>query len=298
MKKLKYFHYCWGFILLIVVAILSSCGAATKCEQLKYVKSSDRELISYSVSGRGNLTLVFIHGWSCDSRYWREQVPYFAKKYKVVTIDLAGHGHSGVERKIYSLKEFAEDVKAVVDDIGAQQVILIGHSMGGGVIARAAILMPKRVIGLVGVDTLQNVESVIMSDEDINSIIEGYKKDFRNTVKPFVEEMIAEETDSELKKWIISDMSAAPVKVGISAFQEFAGTFKNGGMAKIFDEINVPVRCLNADLWPTDVEANRRHMRSFDVEIMKGLGHFLMLASPDEFNRRLNTIINEILKKR
>jgi len=104
-------------------------------EQLKNVKSFDGELISYSVSGKGDLALVFVHGWSCDSRYWMEQVPYFSKKYKVVTIDLAGHGHSGSERSVYSLKSFAEDVKAVVEAVGTQQVILIGHSMDGGVIA-------------------------------------------------------------------------------------------------------------------------------------------------------------------
>lgn len=292
MQEVKCFHRYWFFVLLIIVSVLS-CTSVTNYEQLKYVKSFDGEPISYSVSGKGDLTLMFIHGWSCDSRYWRKQIPYFSKKYKVVTIDLAGHGHSGLEREIYSLDGFAEDVKAVAEDINASQVILIGHSMGGGVMAKSATLMPKRMIGLIGVDTLQNVESA-MTDEEVKSIVESQKKDFRGTVKPFVEEMIVDGTNPELKEWIANDMAAAPSKVGISAFQEFIGTFKNGGMAKIFDKIKVPVRCINADLWPTDIEANRRHMISFDVKIMKGLGHFIMLESPEEFNKILDHFIRKI----
>ena len=296
MHKVKCFRYCWGFVLLTIVTLVSSCTAPTNFEQLKYVKSFDGEPISYCVSGKGALTLVFVHGWSCDSRYWKEQILYFSRKYKVVTIDLAGHGHSGVGREIYSLDGFAQDVKAVVEDIDAPQVILIGHSMGGGVIAKAAILMPERIIGLIGVDNLQNVESA-MSDEEINAITEAQKKDFRGTTMNFVGGMIVDGTDPQLKEWLVNDMSAAPAKVGISAFQEFVRTFKDGGMAKIFDKIKVPVRCINADLWPTDVEANRRHMTSYDVEIMKGLGHFIMLEKPKEFNNLLDRFIGELMKK-
>ena len=56
--------------------------------------SSDGVDIHYEVYGKGEPTLVFIHGWSCDRSYWRAQVEYFAKQYQVITIDLAGHGES------------------------------------------------------------------------------------------------------------------------------------------------------------------------------------------------------------
>jgi len=293
MKKIKFMSLSVVFI--ITVAIVSSCFATENNEQSGYVKSIDGEPISYSVSGKGNTALIFVHGWSCDSRYWREQVPYFSKKYTVVTIDLAGHGHSGMERTVYSLKGFAEDVTAVVESIEAKQIILIGHSMGGGVIAKATLLMPERVIGIIGVDNFHNVECA-MRDEELKTYVEAYKKDFRNSVQSFVEGMIVEGTDPKLKEWIISDMSAAPAEVGISAFQEFIGTFKDNGMARIFEEIKVPVRCINADLWPMDIEANRRHMASFDVEIMKGLGHFIMLEKPKEFNTILDRLIEELLR--
>ena len=62
----------------------------------------------------------------------------------------------------------------------------------------------------------------------------------------------------------------------------------------MFEDIKVPVRCINADFWPTDFEANRKHMVSFEVEIMKGLGHFIMLEKPKEFNKALGRFVKEL----
>jgi len=65
--------------------------------------SADGISIAYEVRGEGELALVFIHGWCCDRSYWNEQLPHFSQKYKVVAIDLAGHGESGLNRKEYTM---------------------------------------------------------------------------------------------------------------------------------------------------------------------------------------------------
>src|SRR3972149_3135128 len=93
----------------MMVVFIASCSTKAPYGQPCCVQSFDGEMISYNVYGSGDVTLLFVHGWSCDSRYWREQVPYFAKKYRVVTVDLAGHGHSGQNRKIYSQESFGQD---------------------------------------------------------------------------------------------------------------------------------------------------------------------------------------------
>ncbi|MGA2916429.1 MAG: alpha/beta hydrolase [Sedimentisphaerales bacterium] len=288
-----------GFQVVLFAAVMvfvSFCSAMTPYGNVGCDRSFDGELISYSVFGGGDVTLVFVHGWSCDSRYWREQIPYFAKKYRVVVLDLAGHGNSSQTREVYSLESFGQDVRAVVEELDAKKVILIGHSMGGGVIAEAAKLMPNRVIGLIGVDTLQNVEDS-MSREDVARIVDGFKKDFKSEVRAFVEPMLPKDVNPELKKWIIDDISSEPPNIAISAFEEYITKFDNKAMANTFREIKAPVRCVNADLWPTSVEVNRRYMSSFDVTIIKGAGHFVMLERPDEFNKLLNRSIKEIIRK-
>ncbi|TCV17645.1 hypothetical protein EDB13_101467 [Vibrio crassostreae] len=56
--------------------------------------SHDGEQIAYGKSGSGDMALIFIHGWSLDSRLWQNQVSEFSKQYQVITMELAGHGNS------------------------------------------------------------------------------------------------------------------------------------------------------------------------------------------------------------
>src|SRR5437867_8235652 len=91
---------------------------------------------------RGQVTpaLVFVHGWSCDSGYWKHQLDHFARNHQVVTLDLAGHGESGLDRENWTLQGFVEDLVAVVETLHLKKAVLIGHSMGGDVIIEAAKL--------------------------------------------------------------------------------------------------------------------------------------------------------------
>ncbi len=260
------------------------------------VLSKDGTPISYEIYGQGEPTLVFVHGWSCDARYWRAQLPHFSKNHRVVVLDLAGHGHSGSTRSQYTMKAFGEDVQAVTEVTGSRSVILIGHSMGGLVIAEAAQLMPNRVIALIGIDTLENIEYP-MTREELGQMIAPLKNDFQTGSRQFVKEMISSGTDPLIREWILSDMSAAPSVVALSAMNEMMSLYIEGEAAKIFDKVRIPVITVNGDLWPINYEANRRHMLSFDAIVLKGADHFLMMDRPQEFNRALDKAINTLLTK-
>lgn len=192
------------------------------------------------------------------------------------------------------MRAFGEDVRAVVEATESEQVILIGHSMGGAVIAEAAHLMPKRVKGLIGVDTLGNVEYP-MTAEEYEQMAAPLKADFKNGSRQFVKPMILPGTDPTLAEWILSDMASAPSSVALSAIEEMMSQYITGDAAKIFEDIHVPVISVNADLWPIDYEANRRHMPSYDAIILKGADHFLMMNRPLEFNWALEQAIQTLL---
>lgn len=259
--------------------------------------SKDGTPISFEVHGAGEPTLVFVHGWCCDARYWRAQVPHCSKNHRVVTLDLAGHGHSGMVRSHYSMAAFGEDVRAVTAATGARHVILIGHSMGGSVIAEAARLMPDRVMGLIGVDTLENIEYP-MTRKELTKMLAPLEKDFRSGTQEFVKQMISPGMEPQLRDWILSDMTAASPAVALSALKSMMSQYITGETAKIFDDIRMPVISVNSDMWPVDYEANRRHMAFFDAIILKGTDHFLMMDRPDEFNRALDKAVHMILEYR
>lgn len=289
--------------LLIVLLLggfgLSSVFAQTDSQQnvemVKTAISADGTEINYYEYGQEGPVLVFVHGWSCDASYWREQVAYFRKKHHMVLIDLAGHGRSESKRENFTMKAFGQDVKAVVESIGAEKVILIGHSMGALVAAEAARLMPEKVIGLVAVDDLQNVEYPL-GKEQFEAMTAPFKKDFKQGVRDFVVGMLRPD-NSPINEWVISDMSLADPKVAISAMEGSLGGYMTGDVARLFDELDIPVVAVNADLWPTDVEANRRHIEDFDLMELNGLDHFLMLKAPDRFNPALEQAVKTILNR-
>lgn len=281
-------------ISLLILGLAFGPGAA-RADWPQLVASKDGTPISYETHGTGEPTLVFVHGWSCDGRYWRAQVPYFAKTNRVVILDLAGHGHSGGSRSQYTMKAFGEDVQAVAAATGSRKVVLIGHSMGGSVIAEAARLMPDKVLGLIGVDTLENIEYPL-SSEELQQMIAPLEKDFPAGSRQFIKDMLSSRTDPSLREWILADIAAAPPAVALSAMREMMSQYISGEAARIFEEIRVPVITVKGDLWPVNYEANRRHMSSFEAIVLKDADHFLMLDRPEEFNLALARAITMITR--
>ncbi|MBN2178898.1 MAG: alpha/beta hydrolase [Deltaproteobacteria bacterium] len=280
--------------LVFLISAFAYLPAEAQWPRIAY--SKDGTPISYETFGTGEPTLVFVHGWSCDARYWRSQVPVFSKKHRVVVLDLAGHGHSGMTRTKYTMASFGEDVRAVTESTGSHSVILIGHSMGGSVIAEAARLMPERVIGLIGIDTLENIEYPL-THEELRKMIAPLEENFRDGSRQFVGEMIASSTDPQLREWILSDMSAAPTSVALSAMNEMMTQYITGEAANVFEHIRIPVITVNGDMWPINYEGNRRHMFSFNAIVLKEADHFLMMDRPIDFNKALEKAIIKLTGK-
>ncbi|MFC1510187.1 alpha/beta fold hydrolase [Candidatus Omnitrophota bacterium] len=299
MKQYRNFRLLLSIMFLLgglgLSPVFAEVGSHQNVETFKSATSADGTAINYDEHGQEGPVLVFVHGWSCDASYWREQVAYFKDKYQMVLIDLAGHGRSESERVNYTMEAFGQDVQAVVESIGATKVVLIGHSMGALVIANAARLMPEKVIGLVAVDDLQNVEFPL-GEEQFNEMITPFKEDFKQGIKGFVIGMLHPD-NVPVNEWVIADMSLADPHVALSAMNGTLGGYLRGDVAKLFDELDVPVVAVNADLWPTDIEANRRHIKDFELITLDGLDHFLMLKAPERFNPALEQAVELILKK-
>jgi pimeloyl-ACP methyl ester carboxylesterase len=263
--------------------VLFSCKPKQEHETL----SADNIVINYNVEGSGKTVLVFVHGWCCDQSYWKYQVAHFSKDFKVVTIDLAGHGKSGIGRRTWSMGAFGKDVLAVLEKINFEHVILIGHSMGGAVIIETAKQIPTRVIGLVGVDTYRNIEFT-RSKERIENILGPFKNNFKEATNNFVRGMFTPDADSAFVKKIADYMSSAPPDIGIGALQEY---FSYDHVSALKD-LEIPIVCINSDKWPTNVEAGQRHAISFELKPMPGIGHFVMMEDPDKFNKLLTETVN------
>ncbi|MBT5230570.1 MAG: alpha/beta hydrolase [Methylococcales bacterium] len=280
-------------VFLIFLLVLLGCDSQYASVKYAVAVSSDAEKISYSTYGAGETTLIFVHGWSCDSRYWHKQLSTFSKNYRVVTVDLAGHGHSSLGRLDYSMLSFAQDVKAVIEKDNINQAILIGHSMGGGVIAEVARLMPKKVVAIIGIDTLQNVAEDIPQNM-IDEMSKPFEVDFQNAMQAFVLPLLPDATEEALIRWIQEDMASAPKKVALSAFRHYMGQYVNGEASAVFENISIPVVSINARVWPTDLDANKKHIQDYNLYYIEETGHFPMLEKPKKFNALLTEVLESI----
>jgi len=273
----------------LIIAALCIATAGNASPNSGAVLSADSVSVGYTLQGEGTPALVFVHCWCCDRDYWKYQVPHFAERHTVVTVDLAGHGSSGMEREDWTLGAFAGDVASVVEALDLREVILIGHSMGGPVALEAARLLPDRVIGVVGVDTYQNFGQTI-PEEQRTQFLAAFQADFPGVTNRFVHSMFPPTADSALVEKIAADMSAAPPAVGIGAMKNLLAY----DPAPSVGEIQVPIYAINSDMFPTNVEGNKKLAHSFEAKFMPGVGHFVMIEDPERFNGLLDEVVREI----
>ncbi len=257
--------------------------------------SADGIALRYRVYGRqsdpARPILIFIHGWSTDSSYWDGQIYPLKDRYTVVTLDLAGHGESGITRRRWTMDAYADDVVAVADQIPDRRVVLIGHSLGAAVALQAARRMHGRVIGIVGADAFQNLANPPAAPEILERRLEPFRRDFPTAMRDYVAgRLFRPDTHPELVRRIADDMSAAPPGVAIGSIVAMNEMNFSAALA----DVNVPLIAVNSDIGPTDEQRIRIHAPTFRLKLMPGVGHFVMIEDPARFNVLLEEALREL----
>jgi pimeloyl-ACP methyl ester carboxylesterase len=276
----------------LLAAIDGELVAQKSRNKVNWAKSSDGVRIAYEVHGNGSLALVFVHGWSCDRSYWAGQLEPFSQQFKVVALDLAGHGDSGVGRKQWTIQSYGDDVAAVVKKLDLKRVVLIGHSMGGDVIPEAALRLPGRVVGLIWVDTYKKLGTG-RSPEEVQAFVAKFRPDFVKTTRDFVRSLFVTTSDPALVERVALDMSAAPPSIALPSLDSAFSYSRE--MPLTLERLHLPVIAINPDNAPTDV-ASLEHY-GVQVIIMPGVGHFLMMEDPKRFNGLLSTAVDRLGRK-
>jgi pimeloyl-ACP methyl ester carboxylesterase len=180
----------------------------------------------------------------------------------------------------------------VVQALGLKDPILVGHSMGGPVALIAAKRMPGKVIGVIGVDTLQNAE-VKMPEEVTKKFLADFATDFKGTMRSGFDLMLTERTDAELKNWLLTRAEAQNQKMALALMRDLFEL----DVKALLKEARVPVRCINSAggyqlFRATDIEINKKYA-DYDAVTIENVGHYPMLEKPAEFNEKLRNVLKE-----
>jgi pimeloyl-ACP methyl ester carboxylesterase len=283
----------------LLVLLAAACAAgrpdaaapATLEEAPSRYARVDNIRVHYKLAGSGAATpIVFVHGWTCDMTSWTKQVPIFAKAGRVVALDLPGHGKSDKPQIAYSMDVFARAIAAVMTDAGIPRVVLVGHSMGTPVVRQFYRLYPKKTVALVAVDG--SLRPFTLDPAFVDQFLAPFRgPDFRQAQVRFVDGMIPD-SDPGLRDAVKAVVLETPQHVVVSAGQAMfdPAIWKE-------DPIDVPLLCVLAKspFWSDDYEAFIRKLAPrLEYRILDGVGHFLMLQKPDDFNAILALFLSSL----
>jgi len=116
-----------------------------------------------------------------------------------------------------------------------------------------------------------------------------FKEDFPTTTDQFVRILFGSEADTTLVNWVTEDMSSAPPQIAINSMTELL----RFDAVSALKEMRLPIRAINADNFPTNVPGNDSLAESFKVTLMPGLGHFVHMEDPENFNSLLREVLSE-----
>lgn len=238
--------------------------------------------------GSGEPLLLFIHGWTCRRSYWAPQLSHFASRYRVAAPDLAGHGETGTGRRTrWTVDGLARDMENAAGALGADNIILIGHSMGGAVALETARGLKQRASGVVLVDTFV-IDYGGLAPEVQESIAAPFETDFPAAIAALVEQTSTEATPPELKERLTWEMSTADTAWALPLWRDLLAW----NPAPAFADLQVPIHAINGALIPGS--ARERCAPHFNEAIIAGAGHFPQMEDPDGFNRVLEQVLHDL----
>ena len=237
---------------LVSLALLALVGTASPA----LAADVDGAKVHWTSKGSGP-AVIFVHGWTCDESSWQGQVPAFSTQYRVITLDLPGHGKSDLPKNgMFSMQLFARAVEAVRAEAKVDRAVFVGHSMGA-----ASSFTPPPMIGTEGLKARENM----------------------------VRGMFGPATTPELQQHILKMMLGTKEAAAAGAM---TATWDQSWVKN--DPITVPVLGVYAARPLASREAITRIFPKVEYHEIPGSAHFLMMEKPDEFNQLLSAFLRKV----
>ena len=272
-------------ILLFVLTVPVSVFSQELKPDEKWATFEGNKVRYYDIgNSKAKNALVLIHGWTCNADFWKDSLNAFPG-YRVIAMDLPGHGRSDRPEISYTMEHFARSVKAVLDNANVNGAVLVGHSMGTPVATQFYRLYPRSTIAIVDVDMPL---LALGSKEEMKGFVSSVIGNYPQSASTFIDGMISSIRDANLRSFIKTSMLSTPKHVAVSALTE---TFDE--KVWVTELISVPVLAMTAK------SATRQPIREdfakvapkVEFQLWADAGHFLMMEQPARFNGQVKGFI-------
>ncbi len=300
----------------LLCMVLTSLTAQEKIsEKITYdlpVKSIkiNSETIAYADEGKGDKALLFVHGLSSNLDSWKKNIGGLKANYRSVAIDLPGYGKSSRSKTDYSLSEYAEILKTLIEKLELKNVTLVGHSMGGQIAMHSVLKYPEAYKSLIliapaGIETFTDQEATIMKasytpamviNTSDDQILTNYKLNFYSfpdDAQMMVEDRIAMKSAEDFPDY------AATVVNNIHAMLEEPVIEEIGN-------IEIPVLMIfgkndmlipNKYFHPSEsidglIKTSKEKFKDIEVRTINEAGHFVNFEQAEKVNDEIRNFMN------
>jgi pimeloyl-ACP methyl ester carboxylesterase len=242
--------------------------------------------IDYFAAGSGR-PLVLVHGITESRRTWDPLIaPSIAAGYRVVAVDLRGHGDSS-KVPPYDLATMAADLGAVLEEERLHDALLVGHSLGGAVVSAYAAGGPCR--GVVNVDQPLSLSAFQATLLQLQPMLEGDAEDFQAAITAIFDDMAGPLDGAE--RWRVDHIRDADQDVVLGVWNlVFRASVAelDAVVDSLAEAITVPYLSLHGiDPGPDYSPWLTTRIPSATVEIWPALGHYPHLVEPERFLARV-----------
>ena len=278
--------------LVVAALVFPSTSAA------EFLETKDGAKIYYEDHGKGQ-PIVLVHGWLCSSKFWQRNVPELAKEFRVVTLDLRGHGNSSKTLGGHTVAQYGRDVRAVVEHLDLRNFTLVGWSLGGPVVLSYYEQFGKdgRIKALVLVDS----DPFPFSSADWNNHpLKNYNynamhatflaeaSDPKKFATAFTGRMFKQKPSDSDVDWVVAELTKTPPWIAIASYSDFVMS----NYAKTLPTVKIPLLVFAADsgVFPNGIKMGKTLAgmapRGTFVPIEDG-GHMLFYEQSQKFNSTL-----------
>ncbi len=250
--------------------------------------------MAYTDQGSGT-PVLFIHGYPLSKAMWEPQVKALSANFRVITLDLRGHGESDAPMWLYSMDLFADDILALLDHLSIDQVVLAGFSMGGYIAFAFYRRYQNRVKALILADTRPQADSPEGKLNRFKSAQTAYKEGAGPIAEAMIPKLLTPQTvqrRTEIVQAVRKMITGTPVPGIVGDLMAMA---ERPDSVTLLSEIRCPTLIIVGEqdglTPPADAKLMAEKIKNAKLEIIPGAGHLSNLEQPDSFNKAVQKFL-------
>jgi pimeloyl-ACP methyl ester carboxylesterase len=238
--------------------------------------------------GRGGTPVLFVHGNGGSSKLWHAQFEHLAHTRRALAVDLHGFGGSKATTAApYSVESFAADLEAVTSTLEIQRLVVVGHSLGGAVIARFAVAHRERVSGALYVDSVGDTRMPAREAASLAADL-GARGEPDRADEWFQGLLIG--ARARTRELVLAELSRTSQEALAGAFLALTRVDASRWIAG-FDGPALHVVVPRFNRGPTGLSELLPSLPSIPME---GVSHWPMIDEPQAFNRHLDLFLERV----